>query len=120
MNSLRPAATQWRADLDPTGEPRRPTPPGTADRLLLLLRKMSAGALHLDPPDEQEDPGRARRNYRLTARRVDPAHPGASVIVTHAFAASVEDAVRVTRKKHDGRLYGAGLYRIVRVEEERP
>ncbi|MFD5084369.1 hypothetical protein ACFWOG_17235 [Kitasatospora sp. NPDC058406] len=44
VNSLRPAATQWRADLDPrTGEPRRPTPPGTADRLLLLLRRVAAG-----------------------------------------------------------------------------
>ncbi|MFD5616468.1 hypothetical protein [Kitasatospora sp. NPDC127060] len=44
VNSLSPAAAQWRADLDPrTGEPRRPSPPGTADRrrLLLLLRKMA-------------------------------------------------------------------------------
>ncbi|MET9403923.1 hypothetical protein [Kitasatospora sp. NPDC002965] len=121
VNSLRPAATQWRADLDPrTGEPRRPTPPGTADRLLLLLRKMSVGALRLDATDEHDDPDRKRWNYQLTARRVDPAHPGYSVIVTHAYATSVEDAVRLTRKKHDGHLYGDGLYRIVRVEEERP
>ncbi|GAA2156914.1 hypothetical protein GCM10009760_58430 [Kitasatospora kazusensis] len=121
VNSLRPAATQWRADLDPrTGELRRPTPPGTADRLLLLLRKMSADALRLDPTDEHDAPDRERWNYQLTARRVDPAHPGYSVIVTHAYATSVEDAVRLTRKKHDGHLYGDGLYRIVRVEEERP
>ncbi|GAA2810854.1 hypothetical protein GCM10010441_39370 [Kitasatospora paracochleata] len=121
VNSLRPAATQWRADLDPrTGEPRRPTPPGTADRLLLLLRKMSADALRLEAADEHDGPDRERWNYQLTARRVDPAHPGYSVIVTHAYATSVEDAVRLTWKKHDGHLYGAGLYRIVRVEEERP
>ncbi|MFJ5122920.1 hypothetical protein [Kitasatospora sp. NPDC088548] len=121
VNSLRPAAIQWRADLDPTtGHHRAPTPPGTADRLLLLLRKMSADALRLDPSDERDDPNRERWNYQLTARRVDPAHPGVSVIVTHAVAASVEEAVRLTRKRHDGRLYGTDLYRIVRVEEERP
>ncbi|MFJ7250093.1 hypothetical protein ACIQWA_36415 [Kitasatospora sp. NPDC098652] len=121
VNSLYSAATQWRADLNPrTGDLRRPTSPGTADRLLLLLRKMSADALRLDPTDEYDDPDRKLWNYQLTARRVDPAHPGVSVIVTHACATSVEDAVRLTRKKHDGHLYGDGLYRIVRVEEERP
>ncbi|MGW4808016.1 hypothetical protein [Kitasatospora sp. NPDC004272] len=46
--------------------------------------------------------------------------PTSSMIAPHAVAASVEDAVSLTRKKHDGHLYGDGLYRIVRVEEERP
>ncbi|MBD0675486.1 hypothetical protein [Streptomyces sp. CBMA156] len=58
-NSLRPAAIQWRADLDPaTGEHRAPTPPGTADRLLLLLlllRRMAADAPPTDQPDSQKE-----------------------------------------------------------------
>ncbi|MBV6703456.1 hypothetical protein [Kitasatospora aureofaciens] len=42
VRHLRHAAAQWRADLDPTtGELRFPTPPGTADRLLYLLRRMA-------------------------------------------------------------------------------
>ncbi|MFJ6385860.1 hypothetical protein ACIQI7_38390 [Kitasatospora sp. NPDC092039] len=43
-NTARHAVRSWRADLDPTtGEHRHPTPPGTADRLL-LLRRMAADA----------------------------------------------------------------------------
>ncbi|MGW7444972.1 hypothetical protein [Kitasatospora sp. NPDC054795] len=45
VNTARHAAIAWRADLDPaTGEHRTPTPPGTADRLHLLLRRMAATA----------------------------------------------------------------------------
>ncbi|MEU3564185.1 hypothetical protein [Kitasatospora sp. NPDC006786] len=45
VRAARHAVTAWRADLDPrTGEHRHPTPPGTADRLLLLLRRMAAAA----------------------------------------------------------------------------
>ncbi|MFJ8478367.1 hypothetical protein [Kitasatospora sp. NPDC094011] len=36
---LQALATAWRADLDPTTGHRTPTPPGTADRL--LLRRMT-------------------------------------------------------------------------------
>ncbi|MFF2123509.1 hypothetical protein ACFVXH_39895 [Kitasatospora sp. NPDC058184] len=50
VHTARHAAAHWRADLDPTtGELRRPTPPGTADRLHLLLRRMAATAPQEEP-----------------------------------------------------------------------
>ncbi|MGW4809483.1 hypothetical protein [Kitasatospora sp. NPDC004272] len=50
VNSLKPAATRWRADLDPsTGFHRAPTPPTTADRTLLLLRRIAAAEVAQQP-----------------------------------------------------------------------
>ncbi|MEU9079986.1 hypothetical protein AB0D22_35590 [Kitasatospora sp. NPDC048538] len=45
VRTARHSVTTWRSDLDPsTGELRAPTPPGSADRLLYLLRRMAASA----------------------------------------------------------------------------
>ncbi|MEU3495301.1 hypothetical protein ABZ747_17670 [Kitasatospora cineracea] len=52
VNSLRPATTSWRADLDPaTGFHRTPTPPTTADRTLLLLRRIATAEAVQQPVD---------------------------------------------------------------------
>ncbi|MGW9069256.1 hypothetical protein ACWGQT_07400 [Streptomyces yangpuensis] len=59
------------------------------------------------------------RPYRIVAQRLDDAHPGAATLTTYVTAASVEEAARRSAEEHNGRLYGVGLYRIVRVEEER-
>ncbi|MEV4560018.1 hypothetical protein AB0K51_23925 [Kitasatospora sp. NPDC049285] len=64
--------------------------------------------------------GQEKRNYQVVAHRVDDAHPGAARLTTYAFASSVEEALRLTRRKYERgerSLYGVGLYRIVRVEE---
>ncbi|WP_031078068.1 hypothetical protein [Streptomyces sp. NRRL WC-3742] len=45
VNSACHAVAAWRGDLDPrTGHLRTPTPPGTADRLLYLLRRLAETA----------------------------------------------------------------------------
>ncbi|MEV7776528.1 hypothetical protein [Kitasatospora sp. NPDC086791] len=45
VHRLRTLAALWRADIDPTtGHPQTPTPPGTADLLLYLLRRMTTAA----------------------------------------------------------------------------
>ncbi|MFE7524632.1 hypothetical protein ACFU7Y_02810 [Kitasatospora sp. NPDC057542] len=53
VHRLQTLAALWRADIDPaTGHPRTPTPPGTADRLLYLLRRMATAkpVHHLGEP----------------------------------------------------------------------
>ncbi|MDH6107935.1 hypothetical protein P3T36_006394 [Kitasatospora sp. MAP12-15] len=65
--------------------------------------------------------GPEKRNYQVVAHRVNDEHPGVATITTYAFASSVEEALRLTRRKYERggerSLYGVGLYRIVRVEE---
>lgn len=61
-----------------------------------------------------------KRHYRLTAHRIDDEHPGANVVYTYAYASSVIEAATITLRKHERPrgLYGVGLYRIVKVEED--
>ncbi|MFF9594049.1 hypothetical protein ACF1FX_33550 [Streptomyces sp. NPDC014646] len=60
------------------------------------------------------------RSYRVVARRLDNDHPGAAQLTSYTEATSVEEAARKARAVHEreGGVYGVGLYRIVRVEEE--
>ncbi|MFE2943457.1 hypothetical protein ACFXKG_31050 [Streptomyces sp. NPDC059255] len=61
--------------------------------------------------------------YRIVAQRIDPQHPGASVLTNYAYARSIEEAVAKARKelKKPGGLYGdRGMYRVVEVVEESP
>ncbi|WP_030488179.1 hypothetical protein [Micromonospora chokoriensis] len=52
-NALAVRAAHWRGDLDPdTLHPRAAIDPGTADRMLLLLRRMAA----TEPPDSSAAP----------------------------------------------------------------
>ena len=65
------------------------------------------------PPSE-------KRHYKITANRIDDEHPGANVVYTYAYASSVVEAATITLRKHERPrgLYGVGLYRIVKVEED--
>jgi hypothetical protein len=80
--------------------------------------------------DRQEDTGGGAVEsdsglirYRIVAQRIDPAHPGASVVTNYTYARSVEEAVTKVRraKEKPGGLYGdRGLYRVVETVEESP
>jgi hypothetical protein len=60
------------------------------------------------------------RRYRVVGHRVDDTHLGVTFVTLYTVAGSVEEAARKIRRSSQGRsLYGTGLYRIVRVEEDR-
>ncbi|MFD9598580.1 hypothetical protein ACFWA9_38260 [Kitasatospora sp. NPDC059973] len=71
-------------------------------------------------PSRPEPGGPVVRSYRITARRIEGAEAQEATITTSVMAASVEEAVQKTKEKHERErgLYGIGVYRIVRVEEE--
>ncbi|MEU4235526.1 hypothetical protein AB0F17_65645 [Nonomuraea sp. NPDC026600] len=70
-STVRERVAQWRGELEPaTGKLRDPWPPGTADRLWLLLRRIADTA--------------------------DVGRPGLSAPVNHQVQPSLRDAVRLT------------------------
>ncbi|GGN61329.1 hypothetical protein GCM10012285_60120 [Streptomyces kronopolitis] len=66
-------------------------------------------------------PEERRGEFRVLARCADPAHPGASEVLSWAVAASVEEAAVKVRRAKEGNLYGPpGLFRVVEVFEDVP
>jgi hypothetical protein len=66
-------------------------------------------------------PPEQRGLYQVLARCAEPEHPGASELINHATADSVEEAAVKVRRAKEGNLYGSpGLYRIVEVFEDTP